>query len=101
MSRYIDADALIARIREVYCTGCNSYNEVRCRACGTGDAILQIDSEPAADVAPVDELIEAAKQIVCENTYPSFDHNGKPVNVWKAREGYDALDALKEKYKGE
>ena len=54
----------------------------------------------SADVAPVDELIEAVKKIICENTYPSFDHNGKPVNVWKAREGYDALDALKEKYKG-
>lgn len=52
-----------------------------------------------ANVAPADELIEAVKKIICENTYPSFDHNGKPVNVWKAREGYDALDALKEKYK--
>lgn len=54
---------------------------------------------PVEDVAPVDELIEAAKKIICENTYPSSDLNGKPVNVWKAREGYDALDALKVKYK--
>ena len=40
------------------------------------------------------KIIEAIKMAVCENTYPYFDKNGKPVNVWKAKEGYDALDAL-------
>lgn len=56
MPRYIDADSLMARIYETYCKDCDNYNEVRCRACGTGDAIMQIDSEPTADVAPRSEL---------------------------------------------
>lgn len=50
---YIDREATIEKIKQVYCTGCNSYNCVMCRACKIDNAILQIDAEPAADVAPV------------------------------------------------
>lgn len=50
---YIDREAAIENIKRVYCTGCNSYNDVMCRACQIDDAILQIDAEPAADVATV------------------------------------------------
>ena len=53
MDEFINREATIKRIKEVYCAGCNSYNGVRCRACGTGDAIDIIDDFPAADVAPV------------------------------------------------
>ena len=53
MAEYIKREAAIKRIKEVYCAGCNSYNGVRCRACGTGDAIDMIEDAPAADVAPV------------------------------------------------
>jgi rRNA maturation endonuclease Nob1 len=53
MAEYIERKATIKRIKEVYCVGCNSYNGVRCRACGTGDAIDIIEDAPAADVAPV------------------------------------------------
>lgn len=53
MAEYISREATIKRIKEVYCVGCNSYHGVRCRACGTGDAIDIIDDFPAADVAPV------------------------------------------------
>jgi hypothetical protein len=53
MVEFISRDATIKRIEEVYCIGCNSYNGVRCRACGTGDAIDMIEDAPAADVAPV------------------------------------------------
>ena len=53
MAKYISREATIKRIKEVYCVGCNSYHGVRCRACGTGDAIDIIDDFPAADVAPV------------------------------------------------
>ena len=50
MDEFISREATIKRIKEVYCVGCNSYNGVRCRACGTGDAIDIIDDFPAADV---------------------------------------------------
>ena len=53
MDEFISREATIKRIEEVYCVGCNSYNGVRCRACGTGDAIDIIEDAPAADVAPV------------------------------------------------
>lgn len=53
MDEFISREATIKRIKEVYCIGCNSYNGVRCRACGTGDAIDMIEDAPTADVAPV------------------------------------------------
>ena len=53
MAECIEREATIKRIKEVYCVGCNSYNGVRCRACGTGDAIDIIEDAPAADVAQV------------------------------------------------
>ena len=39
MDEYISREETIKRIEECYCTDCNSYNGVRCHACGTGDAI--------------------------------------------------------------
>lgn len=56
MAECIEREATIKRIKEVYCAGCNSYNGVRCRACGTGDAIDMIEDAPAADVAPTEAL---------------------------------------------
>lgn len=53
MVEFISREETIKRIKEVYCIGCNSYNGVRCSACGTGDAIDMIEDAPAADVAPV------------------------------------------------
>lgn len=46
--RPIDADALVENIKRVYCTDCDSYNGVRCRACGTDDALDMIDDAPTA-----------------------------------------------------
>lgn len=56
MTECVEREATIKRIKEVYCVGCNSYNGVRCRACGTGDAIDIIEDAPAADVAPIEAL---------------------------------------------
>ena len=53
MAEYIEREATIKRLEEVYCVGCNRYNGVRCRACGIGDAIDIIEDAAAADVAPV------------------------------------------------
>ena len=53
MAEYIERDALMLRIKEIHCAECDSYNGVRCRACLVDDALDYIDSEPAADVAPV------------------------------------------------
>lgn len=53
MSECIEREATIKRIKEVYCVGCNSYNGVRCRACGTGDAIDMIEDAPTVDAVVV------------------------------------------------
>lgn len=53
MAEYIEREEAIKRIQKTYCADCNSYNGVKCRACGTGDAIDMIEDAPAADVAPV------------------------------------------------
>lgn len=53
MAECIEREATIKRIKEVYCVGCNSYNGVRCRACGTGDAIDIIEDAPTVDAVPV------------------------------------------------
>ena len=45
MSRYIDADALIADIKKRYChpQDCNNYHGIKCRACAVDDCIQDID----------------------------------------------------------
>lgn len=63
MPRYIDADALIEDIKRVYCTDCNSYNGVRCKACGTGDALDMVEDAPTADVVPRAEVVRVIEQI--------------------------------------
>ena len=56
MAEYFEREATIKRIEEAYCADCNSYNGVRCRACGTGDAIDMIEDATAANVAPIEAL---------------------------------------------
>ena len=53
MDEFISRESTIKRIKEVYCAGCNSYHGVRCRACGTDDAINMIEDAPSADVVLV------------------------------------------------
>ena len=53
MGECIEREATIKRIKEVYCVGCNSYSGVRCRACGTGDAIDMIEDAPTVDAVVV------------------------------------------------
>lgn len=53
MAEYIDREALMNQIKEIHCAECDNYNGLRCRACWVDDTLDYIDSEPAADVAPV------------------------------------------------
>ena len=40
------------------------------------------------------ECIKKVNTIICENTYPDFDKDGKAVNIWNAKIGYDAISKL-------
>ena len=43
------------------------------------------------------EFAEKLKQAICDNTYPYFDKNGKPVNIWNT-DGFDKIDELLREY---
>lgn len=51
--RLIDAESLERRIKDTYCSDCKSYGGVRCRACGTGDALDLLDSEEEVTIEQV------------------------------------------------
>ena len=43
------------------------------------------------------QFAEKVKQAICDNTYPYFDKNGKPVNIWNT-DGFDRIDELLKEY---
>lgn len=45
----------------------------------------------------VKEFAEKLKQAICDNTYPYFDKDGKPVNIWNT-DGFDKIDELLKQY---
>ena len=42
----------------------------------------------------VKKMQERLKQAICDNTYPDFNREGKPINVWQAKTGYDLIDQI-------
>ena len=53
MRRLIDANALIATMKEMYCDGCEHHHGVRCRACDFDCAIQDIENAPTVDAVEV------------------------------------------------
>ena len=53
---------------------------------------------PITDVV---EVIKRIKQIVCDYCYPDFNKDGKPINVWNAINGYEAIDNFLKETVGE
>ena len=51
-------------------------------------------AELAKACKALDEMRDRLKQAVCDNTYPDFNREGKPVNIWKATTGYDLIDQI-------
>lgn len=105
MPRYIDADALIDNIHRVFCNGCNNYNGVRCRACGTDDAISMLDSAPTANVAPRSEVSrEIFEQIhreiaeAIKSNVRAIDERQEKYNIYEddfIHRCYGKIDALR------
>lgn len=83
---YIERGALIENIKRVYCTDCNSYDGVRCRACGTGDALDMIDDAPTADVAPRAEVDKAY--------WEGVEYGHKDGAALVAREIFEEMDEI-------
>lgn len=60
---YIDREALVSEIKRIYCADCNNYNEIRCRACGTDDALRMVEDAPTSDVVPKAVIAEIFAEI--------------------------------------
>ena len=88
MAEYIEREALMRRIKEIHCAECDSYHGVRCRACWVDDTLDYIDSEPAADVAPVVRCKDCKHYDlgVCLKIYS--DGNAHP-EAWQSRKPED------------
>ena len=48
--RLIDADALVAEIKESVCKNCNSHNGIRCGSCWVDDTIGFLQESPTVEV---------------------------------------------------
>lgn len=51
--RLIDANSLLATMKEMYCDGCKNYEGVRCRACDFDSCMYDIDDAPTVDAVEV------------------------------------------------
>ena len=70
MARYIDAEKAVEEARLSYCKDCDSYNGVKCRACGFDDAMMYIEDAPEADV------VEVVRCKDCEEYFPEAEGRG-------------------------
>jgi hypothetical protein len=46
MPRYIDAETFDADCRKRYCTDCDNYNGLKCRACWVDDMLSEVEDAP-------------------------------------------------------
>lgn len=53
MARYIDADALVERLRLQYCKDCDNYNGIRCGSCDIDFVFDMVEDAPTADAVEV------------------------------------------------
>lgn len=118
-----------AKAKDVYCKDCayQVYGGLQCQVQAVRDTLSLIkelefekrmleaqnrnyrqfcdDAGKVRDRIKADtvrKMKERLAQAICDNTYPDFNKDGKPVNIWKATTGYDALDQItKEMLEGE
>ena len=64
----------IETLKKTYCTGCDSYNGVRCRACWVDDAETVIDSAPSVEAEPKWISVKERLPETCAETR-SFYHS--------------------------
>ena len=69
------------------CIGCPHYgmNVIGCVRKTKEDAIDLINRQQ--------EIIANISKLIIDNTYPSFDKDGKPVSIWNA-DGYKRIEEL-------
>ena len=89
--RLIDVNARIEEIKKAYCTNCENYGGVRCRACWVDDAIGLFEDAPTVDAVeiPDKELLRAVKLLLKQYEHSkNSDYVHSPVahaffHTWK------------------
>ena len=84
--RPIDADALIERIKDRYCTECDNYNGVRCRACSADDAISMVDESQTAEAIPLEWLTKRMGEELDNAVLYGGDHMNIARSCWNVLE---------------
>ena len=59
-------------------------------------SVLEIEKENVRKET-AEEFAEKLKQAICDNTYPYFDKDCKPVNIWNT-DGFYKIDELLKEY---
>lgn len=77
--------------------GCfdKNMNCVSCIAMELYNAGYRKEDEVRKETA--EKFAERLKQLICDNTYPYFDKDGKPVIIWNT-DGFGKIDELLEQY---
>ena len=65
-----------------------SFTKSKTQNCPIDDEVTKAKADT------VRKMQERLKQAICDNTYPDFNGEGKPINVWKATTGYDLIDQI-------
>ena len=63
----------------------------------TNAGIVNCSGCKLVEINAVKEFVEKLEQAICDNTYPYFDKDGKPVNIWNT-DGFDKIDELLKQY---
>lgn len=81
-----------------YCYRCNDLSKDALNIITEQEKeIERLTEEHNRHKVVVKDFAEKLKQVICDNTYPYFDKNGKPVNIWNT-DGFDKIDELLKEY---
>lgn len=73
----IDRQASLNDIKEYFCSTCNNYNGIRCRACCVDDTIELIENTPTVDAVPVEPRNDNERCEYCRGA----SYTDKPFKV--------------------
>ncbi len=57
------------------------------------------ENEKEVRAETIDKFAEKVSQAIVDNTYPYFDKDGKPVNIWKAVLGFEKIEEIAKEIK--
>lgn len=84
----IDQNATVEDLKKRYCSNCNSYDGLRCRACNIYDVICDVEDVPPVLALTVDQIKDYL-QARLDEWNALGDRKYEPANMW----GYNFICA--------